>query len=91
MLAVFVSASTMLQKGMSLLGSVRLECLNQMWWKLRKIRASVGTTCDPGVVDLSSEDDLSDTPPPAPPEKRGKLTEGDGTQEHHSAHGRHRG
>ena len=85
MLALFLSSSAMLEKGISLLGSIRLECLDQMWWKLHKIRASLGTTCDPVVVDSSSEDDLSDSPPLPPPEKRSKLATAGNTQEHQGA------
>ena len=61
MLALFLSSNTMLEK-VSLLGSFCLECLDQVWWKLRKITASLGTG-DPVVMDSSSGDDPSDTPP----------------------------
>ena len=58
-MALFLSSRSMLEKGISMLGCPRLEYLDRVWWKLHKIRARLGTDCDPTLVDSSSEDDAT--------------------------------
>ena len=60
-LALILSSSMMLKKGMSLLGSLRFEYLGGMWWNLYRIKAGLGTNAEPiGVKSSSDEDELTD-------------------------------
>ena len=43
-----------------MLGWRRLEYLDRVWWKLHKIRARLGTNCDPPLIDCSSEGEMTD-------------------------------
>ena len=59
-MTLFLLSSIMLDKGISMLGTLRIERLDKMWWKLYKIRACLGTGCEPIILDSSSDSEGSE-------------------------------
>ena len=72
-LALFISSRLMLEKGISMLGCVRIERLDRVWWKLQKVRIVLQEHHDPITVDSSSESEISEDEATRDAVKRRKL------------------